>query len=31
MANWMELEKCAGCWWDIGTGELARAGFVRGR
>jgi hypothetical protein len=21
MAKWMEFEKCAGCGWDIGTGE----------
>ena len=24
MANWMEFEKCAGCGWDIGTGEGER-------
>jgi hypothetical protein len=25
MARWMSFEKCAGCGWDIGTGEGERA------
>jgi hypothetical protein len=24
MGNWMQFEKCAGCGWDIGTGEGER-------
>jgi hypothetical protein len=25
MGNWMQFEKCAGCGWDIGTGEGERS------